>query len=63
MLLLSKVKQDGDNNEYQDVQKAKSPVIFRMSNSFPFKVEVITHVDERQAYQTKYNKIFQDEFF
>jgi len=34
-----------------------------MGDSLSFKVKVVAHVDERQANQTKYNKIFQNEFF
>jgi len=61
--LLAEVKQDGNDNEYQDVRKTKSPVIFCMSDSLSFPVKVVTHIDERQADQTKYNKIFQNDFF
>jgi hypothetical protein len=63
ILFLPQVEQDGNNHQNQDVGESKSPVIFCMGDSLPFKVKVVTHVNQRQAYQTTYNKIFQNEFF
>jgi len=57
------VEQDGNYDQNKNIGEPKPPVIFCMGDALPFKVKVVTHVNQCQAYQTKYNKIFQNEFF